>query len=137
MPRVGGHFLSKTDCLDPTGRNSLCQQKIPRGLRSAFSEPAIVFRGASFISEPGQNNIVVTALQKTPDLPELVSLIGSDIKAVEGEIDRLKLSFGDVVAEKGDPFLARWQRRSVHIIAVHSGVLLFLLLLTTGKAKGQ
>src|ERR1700730_17902481 len=79
----------------------------------------------------------MTSLQKAPDLSELVSLIGSNIKAVESEIDRLELSFCDVGSEKGDAFLARWQRRSVHIIAVHSGVLLFLLLLTTGNAQCQ
>ena len=111
---------------------------VPSGLRTPFPEASIVFRRASLIGEAGENNVIPAVFHKARRPAEVRPLHPVKFRSYQRRSKSgLKLSFHDVVAHKRDAFLAWWERRTAHVVAFDSGVLLFLLLLTSGEAQGQ
>ena len=90
-------------------------KRFAHGAGAAVAQAAIVFGGAAFVGEAGDDNFAV--LHEIRDLLNLAALSSANRLAVEIEIDRLKSSALHVAAEKGSALAPFRQRRAVDVIA--------------------
>ncbi len=138
MPWVGGHFQAEADRLHVAGIGPHCDQGFTDRFGPPFAEAAIVFGGAAFVGETGDDDLAVALLKKARDLLDFTVLGAVDGLAVEVEVDRLKLIAIDVAAEEGGAaFGALGQWRAGDVIAGRARRLAALFPGAAGGEQGQ
>lgn len=135
---IGGHFLAEADGLDASAINTEADEFAADRLSAAFSEAAVVFIGAAFVGESGDDDIVGESAHGRGEGLDFAHFRPRDIIAVESEEDRGELGAVDVRAEEIGSINAVGEGGAQDVIPVNTGVLIaFLTVGAGGKGKQQ
>ena len=134
---ISWHFESEADGLDSIPVHALSDQSFAHDPGPTFAKTAIVFGGAAFIGETGNNDFHRASLHETADLLNFSILGSTDYLTVVIKIDRLKLPPLHVPTEIGSALAPLGQRRSADIIAGDAGALPAPLLAATRETDNQ